>query len=693
MFRKYLTFMLALTAAVRLQAQSVETTDSLTKELQEVVITSQQPVTDLVGTTLVSSIAGSSLQYLGTCLDVLAQLPMLTVSGNTVTVIGKGIPEIYIDGRPMRDTDELQQLQSANIKKVELLMAPGAVYDSETKAVLRITTKRNFMAGLSLTERAEVAARRKWSANNMLDLNYRTGVWDIFATGTIARNNSLIKGTTTNTFDYDGVETVVGSSQHNIYPTVNGILKGGFNFSREAQSFGAYYRFSRELGSFKNTGTEWLDDEPHLSRDINRDIRGHSHLLSLYYDNTFGEKYNLHFDGDFRSSVSRSGVVTSYPTGTEVSEVDSDDKRKSKLWAGKLYISFPLWKGSFVAGTQESYTHTTLDYNMLNPAVEEYIPSSFTDARQTSAAAFASWSRIFGRLSVSAGLRYEYTDYVFNVNGERDDNASRTDNLLTPDVSLSWNFKEQAQAALSYRMTTVRPPYSQLTGSLSYVGKHEIEGGNPTLRDEKMHDVQLLGMWNNFMMQADFTRSLDAYAFVKKLYPAESLQLIMQPVNIDVSALNIYFIWSKNIGRWSPNFNIGVYRQWLEIDGTSYKRPVFSYYFENLITLPSDFMLTVNAYGQTEGDIHTNRFGATLCSIDTAVSKSFLNKSLQLRLSVTDLFNTANNDWSMNTCGVLVSKYQSYDRRGVMLSLTYRFHPRQSKYKGGNASETELKRL
>lgn len=136
-----------------------------------------------------------------------------------------------------------------------------------------------------------------------------------------------------------------------------------------------------------------------------------------------------------------------------------------------------------------------------------------------------------------------------------------------------------------------------------------------------------------------------------------------------------------------------MHKQWLRLGSTTYNRPIFSLYFENMISLPAGFLLTVNANGQTKGDMHTNSFSSTWFVLDASVSKSFLNKSLQLRLSATDIFNTMNNDWSMNTYGVFVDKRQSYDRRGVSLSVTYRLNPRQSKYKGKNASDTELNRL
>lgn len=672
--------------------QSAEPTDSIVHELQEVIIAAKQPATTLVGTTLVTSIPGSNLADIGNALDVLAQLPMLKVEDDKVSVIGKNNIEVYIDGRPMRDDEELRRILSSNLKKVELLMAPGAAYESTTGAVLRITTKRNFIQGLSLTDQFQLMRRRKWSLTNLLGIGYRVGDWELFLDGSLTRSNSLVKGTTTNTLLYDGQETVVGSRQNNIYPTTAGSVKVGFNYAKGSRSLGAYYRYNPERGDFSNDGAEWLDDNAPLLRRIDRGIRAHSHLVSLYYENTFADNCLLHFDGDFRQSRDNSGVATTYPESTNP-DVNSSSLRKSTLWAGKLYLQFPLAKGNLTVGTQDSYTCTSLDYRMLNEQVSQYIPSSMTDARQTSAALFVSWARMFGKLSLSVGARYEYVDYDFRVNGKRDDEVSRRDHLLTPDVSLTYAFNDKAQISLGYKLATVKPSYSQLTSSLSYTGLHEIEGGNPALRDEKMHDVQLFGMWNGFMLQADFTRSLDAYAFVKQLYPADNLQLLMHPVNMDLSALNLYLVWSKPIRRWTPNVTLGMYRQWLTLDDTSYEKPIFSYYVDNTFSFPHGWMITANFHGQTQGDMHTNRFDATRFAMDASVGKTFLHKSLTVKLTATDILNTVNNDWTMNTYGVFVDKRQTYDGRGISLSVICHFRPRKSEYKGSSAAEEELKRL
>lgn len=72
---------LILSVCTPLHAQETVPKDSLVYELQEIVVKSKQPATKLVGSTLVSTIAGSNLQNAGNALDVLQQLPMLSGRG------------------------------------------------------------------------------------------------------------------------------------------------------------------------------------------------------------------------------------------------------------------------------------------------------------------------------------------------------------------------------------------------------------------------------------------------------------------------------------------------------------------------------------------------------------------------------------------------------------------------------------
>lgn len=677
------------------RAQSAEPADSLTLQLREAVVSARQPATRLAGTTLVTTVAGTDLQRLDTGRDVLARLPLVTVSDEGISVTGRGTPEVYIDGRPMRDAEELVRLQAADIRRVEVDMAPGAAHESTTQAVIRIVTRRHTAQGLSLTDRAELSVRRRTSASNLLDLNMRLGAWDVFASATAARHNSLVSGSTRSTLSPDptsAAPTVVGSSQRSAYPSTVATLCGGFNFSRGRHSAGGYWRYNPEHARFANDGTEWLDDEVPAVRTIAQHITAHSHLATAYLDDTLRHALHLHLDATARSTHSSRRTSTAYPASGRP-DIRAGEARRAALQAIRLTLDRPLWHGRLEAGGQFAHTHTRLDYRMEDEDVSTYIPSSLTATRQTTAAAFASWSHTLGRLSLRAGLRYEFADYRLTLNRRRDNDASRTDHVLTPDLALTCNFRPDASLTVSYRRTHLRPPYAQLTGSLTYTGSHEIEGGNPALRDERMHDAGLIASWRDFVLQASLTRSKDTYGFVKQVWPAPTLQLAMRPVNLDLTALYANLVWHRRIGLWTPTATAGIYRQWLTIGTTTHNRPIVSYVLKNSFSLPRDFLLTVDAYGRTAGDMHTNRFGTTALCMDASLSREFMHKALSVKLSATDILGTANHAWRMNTYGILVDKQQRYDQRGVMLHVSYRLRPHTERYKGRTAAEEEQNRL
>lgn len=109
--------------------------------LGEVVVRAARPTMKMTAGGINYDVQHSLLSQAGTALDVLSELPRLNVStSGGVSVFGKGSPLIYINGRLMRNSVELRQLTSKDIKTVEVITAPGARYSAEVSSVVRITT-------------------------------------------------------------------------------------------------------------------------------------------------------------------------------------------------------------------------------------------------------------------------------------------------------------------------------------------------------------------------------------------------------------------------------------------------------------------------------------------------------------------------------------------------------------------------
>ena len=82
----------------------------LTSQLEEVTITAHRPSHTLVNGGISTTIEGTTLAQLPNIYRMLAQLPMVEVQNEGITVLGRGTPLIYINGRKMTDATELQRL-------------------------------------------------------------------------------------------------------------------------------------------------------------------------------------------------------------------------------------------------------------------------------------------------------------------------------------------------------------------------------------------------------------------------------------------------------------------------------------------------------------------------------------------------------------------------------------------------------
>lgn len=115
---------------------------SQTKQLGEVVVKSSLPKIRNNANGMKVIVAGSEFEKVGNSKDLLRRLPSIKNVDDGVEVYGRGAAEIYVDGRKLYDTHELERIPSDQILNVEVITTPGARYAATTKAVIRIKTRR-----------------------------------------------------------------------------------------------------------------------------------------------------------------------------------------------------------------------------------------------------------------------------------------------------------------------------------------------------------------------------------------------------------------------------------------------------------------------------------------------------------------------------------------------------------------------
>ena len=149
----------------------------------------RRPITRVEGDALVTSIKGTILEYLGNANDVLGRLPRIVTTSKGIAVFGKGKPLVYINGRKVNNDNLLEQLKSNKIKKVEVVMNPGARYNATVNAVIRITAERAPGEGLAFDSTTKLNYCDYLNGSEIINANYRLDKLDIFADLEYSRKN------------------------------------------------------------------------------------------------------------------------------------------------------------------------------------------------------------------------------------------------------------------------------------------------------------------------------------------------------------------------------------------------------------------------------------------------------------------------------------------------------------------------
>lgn len=677
-----------------------EPTDTIqAKELSEVVVTAAREATRIDGDGMTTAIQGTVLQDLGTAKEVLGCLPGVINNNGTIEVVGKGSPIFYINGRPMRDESELNQLQSAQIKNVKVINNPGARYGSDVSAVIRITTVKNLGDGFALDTKTVGGYRDYLYGNELVKMNYRTDGLDIF--GSLNYDYSKNKnGLITNQSNLTSRPTGSTLSAQTVGHQHLGIGKIGFNYeTASGHSFGAYYlaaiRPIRQNSRKESTFT--VENEPPEPSTLsnNESFDFYQHMVDGYYCGKWGN-----WDADFAidylwiNSLSKQhNKETLSDNATSTFNFRNDDT--SSMLAAEFNLSRPIWKGSLNLGA--AYYNSSRSNNFQNP--EAMLADADNRVQESNLGVYAESRQKFGKIELQLGLRYEHTDNNYYEENRRISEQSRRYNELLPSANLvipvgSSTFQ------LSYSRQTQRPAYGQLYSTIIYNNKYLYETGNPSLRTAFFNILTINYKWHWLMVTANYKHITDKVITTAEAYSGNPDITLLKKHN-SPNAINVLEGFASVspglIGKYYyPMLMAGVTTQFYSIDyrGAQFKlnHPLGIIRFNNIIKLPNDFTLTANLYWRSRGNGENVRV-ATTWQIDFSIAKTF-NRHWDVKLAVNDIFNTArSSSFTMysGVCELFIDKIST--RRAIELTLNYHFNFTKSKYKGTGAGADERQRL
>ncbi len=661
-----------------------------TQLLGEVAVVATRPSYRLERGALVASVKNTSLANMRNATDVLSQLPFLTEKDGEFTVFGKGKPLIYINNRQVRDTKELEQLSPANIKQIRVITTPGAEYDSSVRAVIKITTERPIGEGLSGSFKLEGRQNKRFSTNGEINLNYRTGAWDFFGEVYSGQynswyHNSAIQELTLPTSLRKQVYDITTDYKYKNLGTVAGI-----NFNPNP-NHSAGIRYTRNGST--NRGDAHLDIL-HTGQGINERLIQDSkdkkdnekHHINAYYNGKLSKAFSLNFNTDIVTGDETTDQISTRSNGTPIATLNKQDY---DLYAGKAVLTYNIGKSAWSGGGEYTYTTMEQSYGINDPSLG--IPNSGNKSVQNRGAAFLTYETQLGRWGVSAGLRYEDIKMDYHLNGVLSPEQSRHYRKLFPNLTISYA-GDKLQTSVSYARSISYPSYSDLRSNVQYLSPFVYQSGNPLLRPTITNSFTWMLTKGGFQAMGTLTFSEDPIEDVVTLYQGKPIVLMVKE-NLDRSiAANLSLSYNTRIGCWSPRWEVYGMLQKMDypIAHANYNKPFIGGTWSNTFTLPHEWMIRFNLWGQTSGHYGAH-YAYSKWAAHAHVTKTFLKRRLTANLAVNNLFNSLRFDGATHYDKV---HFYSFNKAqtNVMLTLTYRFNSTQSKYKGKQASD-ELNRL
>ena len=667
--------------------------------LQNVVVKGEIPQYKMVQGGMAVDIQHSILHDVGSAEDLLSMLPMVQGRDGKFEVLAKGEPEIYINNKKVRDGIELKQLKSMDIKNVEIITAPGAKYNAEVNAVIRIKTLKPQGDGFSLMATSQTWKNNKWNNYDDLTLKYRTGGLEAFAT--VALDNSHYSAEQDleqelhikkDKFDAQ-VELPIRSSwtqfqyKAGVSYDFNTDHSLGLSFSSQKLF---YNKFKTDMEqTYQKNGAFYGDVL--LKTDID-ELDKPVWELNSYYVGKAG-KLGIDLNATILQRITENHLnQLEYSKELGDRTITTLNMENRRMMAGKLVLTYPVWKGVLSGGSEAT---RTISYGR-NVNQEDIIPEAENEMKENNIAGFAEYEMQLGLWRLNAGLRFEHVKADYYSFGDWQQEPSRTYNDWFPNLSAAWQ-KDKWSAQLSYSKRITRPPYNMLSSVIVYDSRMFYEGGNPLLRPSVRQniDFNLTYSWLTFV--TGFTRENDLFTHICRVYDEEKEIGIFQPVNFDhQDRVYATLVASPKFGFWQPTATLHYYQQMFDAEAygapKKLNKPEFSFDLKSwfIIDPTAKALVQVSYTGSNHWGF---MYRGSNFAVNARLQKTFLKGSLSATLYANDLFRTSRTKMTTYySIGKTVQDVYTYTQC-VGLTLSYNFNAASSKYKGTGAGNEEKGRL
>ena len=649
-----------------------------TVQIDEVVINGKKETFKTKNGNYNIDVANSNFNKIATTNELLSKLPnvMLGADQETLTIIGKGNPLLYLDDQQV-DFSTISSLAVEDIKSIEIIKNPSAKYEANGKSVIKINLKKSKKEGLKFTLQETLSFKRKF--NNYFNSTFQ-----------IRKNKSEFKINASynqlnpwegNGFDYHVKDKNIQSNYFIKSQTKRPHFIVNTSFFQELNEAGDYLSFAINSNFRKDKGlidtkteyTENNESQSILTLNDNENHRNFVNTLMNYNKNIkslnatilTGFQYTIYNTGrtyDFYNNINDNGLEYNQ---------SRDQKYRLKVFAGKFDVEKKFesdqkieFGGRFTQAKSETNNQTFF----LNNSSEEFLYKF----KEFNLAAYLQYTKNYEKWNYKTGLRTETTNSKGFDEIKQFSDIDKKYIDWFPNAEINYTFDNKNALTIYYKRTIDRPNYSNLSSGNLY--------GSPYIEYSGNFDI-LPTYTNTFSVNYSLKKWNMSVTYYQSKNPM-NYTLIYDDVRNISTFTTVNFEKEKNISVgldvpfeykfWSTQISFAmIYSKIIDQKAEFNKSAPYIYLYSNHnFKLVKDFNFMVDGYWlskRTEGIYERN----SQIMVNLGLTKSYKNVDFSIRLN--DLVKQMKFSETLNYDKISSKNIFLVDYQELSLSIKYNF--------------------
>lgn len=677
--------------------------------LESVTITAAKPMLSRQQDKLVFNVQNSPLKMNANGMEVLRQTPLLWVEENSISMRNEAVV-VFVNGKKINLSGEqltnyVRAIKSENIKSIEITTSKSAQLDANSKggSINIVLLKKRLGFNGSVRTAYKFAGEGYYQTYASTNFNYGAETWNLYGNYNNVRYTGLRRINILSNFN----------QEQNQIETLN---TENYNDQRHYSQLG----FVSNLGANHEIGIEIFSAIVNKNSPILADLRFYKNEVlagkglittsNTPKNNLFTTVVNYSWKIDTNQTLK---VFADYlnqnnaakRTTQSVYAMGNFEDTFEKYDANAAAISYALQTDYTAKVSNKTTVATGFKYGFIdkgNDLLTEYqVQNDFIiDANRTTSLDYKEQISA-GYLSVSSnftatdflklGLRVENT----NLNRINNYTAAKVKQNYTnwfPSIFYSRKLTPTQSISASYSRSIQRPSFQLLSNEIQKINDFNYIIGNPDLTPEFKNAFEITYQQKKNVVSFYYNSTIDN---INALYFTENDIAYLKNQNIGTQVeYGVEYGTSKKITNWwHMQYSATLFHSKFldENQQSNFEKTSFYTNFSTNFTLnnTTHFDVIGRYISPTTAPYNENE---AYHSFIFVFKKSFLQKKLQLRVTIDDVFNTIRYN-SVNTFeNYTTRKTDKPMTQKMYVGLTYNFSSKATTATKRNRSKNDAKR-